>query len=223
MKVIVTGSTRGIGRAISRELCRRGHYYYSFSRWNGIDVSDYECIKKAFEELTQVESPPEALINNAGMVEMGSVVELPPESWEQQFKVNMHGMFYCCKEYVKLLRVKKAPGKIINITSTSGLLTSRPGRSAYAASKAAAISFSLSLAEELRPYGIKVYCIAPGACATDLRRQIYPDDDFSKMMQPEQLARFIVDLLEGGEMLDGQVIQATGTGGGINENLRHSI
>lgn len=203
-KVIVTGSERGIGKAIARELCNRGHYYYGFSRWNDIDVTDYACIKKAFDAFEGFD-PPEALINNAGVVELGSLLELTPEAWQRQFAVNLHGMFYCCKEYARV--VKNTGGKIINIASTAGL-GPRPGRSAYAASKAAVINFSLSIAEELKPYGIKVYCIAPGACATDLRRQISPDDDFQNMMQPEELARFIVDIVEGGEMLDGQVILA---------------
>ncbi len=203
MKVIVTGSERGIGKEIARELCSRGHYYYGFSRWHDIDVSDYECIKEAFDGLA--DEPPEALINNAGIVELGSVLELTPEAWQRQFDVNLNGVFYCSKEYARI--AKDRGGKIINIASTAGL-GARPGRSAYSASKAAVINFSLSIAEELRPYGIKVYCIAPGACATDLRRQIAPDDDFRNMMQPEELAKFVVDIAEGGEMLDGQVIQA---------------
>jgi len=211
MLPIITGSSRGIGKHIAREFSKRGHYYYGLSRWNNVDVSSYESVKKDFECFhLPGQHAPEVLINNAGVVELGSVLELSPEDWEKQFAVNMHGVFYCCKEYVKLLRAKNKPGKIINISSTSGLLTPRPGRSAYAASKAAVTSFSLSLAEEVRPYGIKVYCIAPGACNTDLRRKIYPDDDFENMMQPEELAKFIVDIAEGGAMLDNQVIVARG-------------
>lgn len=202
MRVIVTGSERGIGKEIARELCQRGHYCYGFSRWNDIDVSDDKCIANVFDKLSM--SPPEALINNAGVVEMGSVLELTPEAWRRQIDVNLNGVFYCSKEYARI--AKGTGGKIINIASTAGL-GPRPGRSAYAASKAAVINFSLSLTEELRPYGIKVYCIAPGACNTDLRHQINPDDDFENMMQPEELARFVVDIVEGGEMLDGQVIQ----------------
>ena len=205
MKVIVTGSERGIGKEIARELCRRGHYYYGFSRFNDIDVTDYECIKKAFNELQ--DNPPEALVNNAGVIELGSVLELTPEAWKKQFAVNLNGVFYCTKEYVRI--AKNTGGKIINIASTAGL-GARPGRSAYAASKAAVINFSLSMAEELRPYGIRVYCIAPGAVNTDMRRQIAPDDDFENMMQPEELARFIVDIIEDGKMLDNQVIIALG-------------
>ena len=203
MHVIVTGSERGIGKEIARELCRRGHYYYGFSRWNDVDVSDDKCIANVFDKLSM--SPPEALINNAGVVEMGSVLELTPEAWRRQIDVNLNGVFYCSKEYARI--AKRTGGKIINIASTSGM-GPRPGRSAYAASKAGVISLSLSLAEELRPYGIKVYCIAPGACDTDLRHKINPDDDFDNMMKPYELANFVADIVEDGYMLDGQVIQA---------------
>ena len=202
MHAIVTGSERGIGKAIARELCKRGHYYYGFSRFNDVDVSDPEIVRKAFDELERF--PPEALINNAGVVEMGGVLELTPEAWRRQFAVNLDGVFYCTREYVRI--AKERGGKIINIASTAGL-GPRPGRSAYSASKAAVINFSLSMSEELRPYGIKVYCVAPGACATDMRRIIAPDDDFETMMKPEDLAQFVVDLVEGGDVLDGQVIQ----------------
>ena len=205
MKVIVTGSERGIGKAIARELCRRGHFYYGFSRFNDIDVSDYSCIQTAFNELAG--EPPEAIINNAGIVELGSILEITPEAWKRQFDINLNGVFYCTKEYARI--TKDTGGKIINIASTAGL-GARPGRSAYAASKAAVINFSLSMSEELRPYGIKVYCIAPGACNTDMRHQIAPDDDFENMLQPEELAKLIVDIVEGGNMLDNQVIIAKG-------------
>lgn len=203
MKVIVTGSTRGIGKEIARELCKRGHYYYGFSKWNDIDISSYSSIKNAFDELEH--RPPEALVNNAGIVEMGSILELTPGAWQRQINTNLNGVFYCCKEYARI--AKDRGGKIINIASTAGL-GPRPGRSAYAASKAAVINFSLSIAEELRPYGIKVYCIAPGAVATDLRKQIAPDEDFETIMQPGELAEFVVDIIEDGQMLDNQVIQA---------------
>jgi NAD(P)-dependent dehydrogenase (short-subunit alcohol dehydrogenase family) len=207
MRAIVTGSERGIGKAIARELCRRGHGYYAFSRFYDIDVSSYESVRQAFDKFA--DEPINVLINNAGVVEMGTVLELTPEQWRRQFATNLDGVFYCTKEYVRIVKDRGQGGKIINIASTAGL-GARPGRSAYAASKAAVINFSLSMSEELKPYGIKVYCIAPGACATDMRRIIAPDDDFKSMMQPHELARFVVDIAEHGDMLDGQVIQARG-------------
>lgn len=205
MKVVVTGSERGIGKATARELCHRGHYFYAFSRWNDVDVSDYSCIQEVFNSLSP--EPPDALVNNAGIVRMGSIFELTPEEWKEQMSVNLDGVFYCIKEYAKIAR--HCGGKIVNIASTAGQ-GARPGRAGYAASKAAVINLSLSMAEELAPYGIKVYCVALGACNTDLRREIAPDDDFENMLQPEQVAEFVVDLIEDGNMLDNQVLELKG-------------
>jgi len=205
MKIVITGSGRGIGKELAREACKRGHYYYGFSRWDNIDVTDYECVRKAFDALK--EDPPEVLINNAGIAEIGSVLEMSPDKWKAQFDVNVHGVFYCCKEYIRIC--KNVGGKIINIASTAGL-SARPGRAGYAASKAAVINFSLSLAEEVKDYGIKVYCIAPGAVNTDLRHKIAPDDDFENMLQPGELAKTVIDIVENGALLDNQILLMRG-------------
>jgi len=207
MNAIVTGAGRGIGKAIAKELTVRGHNCQMLNRSYGCDITDYEAVMDAIRSRVEL---PDVLINNAGIVELGTILEMTPEAWRKQFAVNVEGLVWCCHHFIKAVRGRKDNAKIINIASTSGMLTPRPGRSAYAASKAAVISLSLSLAEELRPDGIKVYCVAPGACNTDLRRQIYPDDDFENMMQPEELARFVVDIAENGYMLDNQVIIAKG-------------
>lgn len=203
MKAIITGSNRGIGRAIASELSRRGHFYYGFSRWNDVDISNYESVKNAFETMIPEEDVPEALINNAGIIRLGSVLELNVEDWVEQVNVNLNGVFYCCKEYARI--AKQKGGKIINIASTAGL-SARPGRSCYSATKAAVINFSLSLAEELQDYNIQVYCICPGAVNTDLRKQVNPDDDFMNMLQPEDVAKFVADIVEGGKYLDNQCL-----------------
>jgi 3-oxoacyl-[acyl-carrier protein] reductase len=201
MRTIITGSSDGIGKQIAREVCRRGGFYYPISRWSGVDVSNYESVKAYFEEIK--DEPIDALINNAGIIYPGSILELSENHWQEQINTNLNGVFYCCKEFIKMNKDKG--GKIINIASTAGL-GARPGRSAYAASKAAVISFSLSLAEEVKDWGFKVYCVSPGACNTKLRKQIAPDDDFKNMLQPEEIASFIVDLVENGFWLDNQNI-----------------
>ena len=206
MNAIITGASRGIGKALANELTDRGHSCQTLSRSCGCDITNHSAVKAAIENRTEL---PDVLINNAGIVELGTILEMDPEAWRHQFAVNVEGLVWCCQHFVRAVRGKKE-AKIINIASTSGMLTPRPGRSAYAASKAAVISLSLSLAEELRPDGIKVYCIAPGACNTNLRRQIYPDDDFENMMQPTELAKFIADVAENGYMLDNQVIIVKG-------------
>jgi len=201
MKAIITGSSRGIGAAIAKEFSRRGHFYYGFSRWNDVDVSSYESIQEAFETMIPNDDIPEVLVNNAGIIKLGSILELDVEDWQEQINVNLNGVFYCCKEYARI--AKKRGGKIINIASTAGM-SARPGRSCYSATKAAVINFSQSISEELKDYNIQVYCVCPGAVNTDLRKQVNPDDDFIDMLQPMDVAKFVVDIAEGGKYLDNQ-------------------
>ncbi len=203
--IIVTGSSRGIGSAIAKKWCmnHRDNFYYGISRWNEFDVSKKDVLDNL---LNSIEDNPIALVNNAGIIDMGSIVELSYESWTRQFDVNVHGVFNCSKAYVNFCIAKKIKGKIINIASTAGL-SARPGRSAYSATKAAIINFSLSMAEELRDYGIKVYCVCPGAIDTDMRRYINPDDDFENMLKPSDIADFVCDLINDGKHLDNQILK----------------
>jgi 3-oxoacyl-[acyl-carrier protein] reductase len=98
------------------------------------------------------------------------------------------------------------PSKILNVASTAAT-TSRPGWLAYASSKAAVVSMSSTLADELAGTGIKVYTISPGRCATELRRVLAPEEDLSTIMQPSQVADVIATLVDDNEStLDGQNI-----------------
>ena len=203
--IIITGTSRGIGKTIVKHWSGfkgmdSNKLYFSIHKNNDIKYVD-ESIKEAFKI-----DMPIALINNAGIIKLGNVLELSPESWKKQFDVNMNGMFNCSKIYAKLCIENNIPGKIINICSTAGL-GARPGYSAYSASKAAAINFSLSLSKELKQYGIKVYCVCPGAVDTDMRHYINPDDDFENMMKPYDVANFVIDLIEDGSYLDGQILE----------------
>ena len=108
------------------------------------------------------------------------------------------------RECVKYM--KTSGGKILNVASTAGM-TPRPGWLSYASSKAALISMSQTLTEELAEYNIKVYCISPGRCATDLRKKLAPDEDPTTIMQPEEVAEIIRRLIDPDEAcLDGQNI-----------------
>jgi 3-oxoacyl-[acyl-carrier protein] reductase len=102
--------------------------------------------------------------------------------------------------------MRRRPGKILNVASTAGI-SARPGWLAYASSKAAVVSLSMTLAEELAGTGIKVYTISPGRCATELRRLLAPEEDQSTIMQPSQVAEVIAKLMDDAETtLDGQNI-----------------
>lgn len=208
--IIITGSNRGIGNAIAKEWAKRNNdnCYYGFTRWNDLDVTDINSIKHFFKILKNTidYQEPIALINNAAIVESGTILELSNESWQNQFNVNVNGVFNCCKEYIKFCIENNIKGKIFNIASTAGL-GGRPGRAAYAATKAAIINFSFSLAEELKLYEIKVYIVCPGAVDTDMRHYLVPDDNFDNMMKPEEVGTFVCDLIEDGKYLDNQILE----------------
>jgi short-subunit dehydrogenase len=214
--IIVTGASRGIGHEITKkwfDSSRNNETRISFtiSRNENNDITNYENMKSFIYECFSdknynYKEKPIALVNNAGIIELGNILELSTELWKKQFDVNINGMFNCSKAYAEACIKNKVKGKIINICSTAGL-GARPGYSAYAASKAAAINFSLSLSKELKQYGIKVYCVCPGACDTDMRHYTNPDDDFENMMKPYDVANFVIDLIEDGEYLDGQILE----------------
>jgi 3-oxoacyl-[acyl-carrier protein] reductase len=150
---------------------------------------------------------PIALINNAGIIKLGTIMELSYDDWMKQINTNLNGVFNCSKAYIEnCIRCGFLRAKIINIASTAGL-GARPGYSAYSASKAAVINFSLSISEELKQYGIKVYCVCPGAVDTSLRHKINPDDDFDNMMKPIEVGKFVCDLIDKGDYLDNQVLK----------------
>lgn len=102
--------------------------------------------------------------------------------------------------------MKNKGGKILNIASTAGM-TPRPGWLSYSSSKAAVISMSQTLTDELVEYGIKVYCVSPGRCATKFRKRLAPNEDPTTIMQPEEVAEVICNLIsDNGNCLDGQNI-----------------
>lgn len=199
---VVTGASSGIGAAIYHKLKQKYEVKGISRRGPDItaNITNPEQVEAAFNSILRNSGVPKILINCAGFVEPKTIMEMTPQEWDYTLKVNLTGVFLCTRE---LLRHNKSGGKIINIASTSGQRAS-PGWAAYAAAKAAVINFSLSMSEELRPYGIKVYCVSPGRCATGLRRKLVPDEDQSRIMQPEEVADFVYYLAEHDNILDNQ-------------------
>lgn len=208
--IIVTGSSRGIGAAIAKEWCKRGekNLYYQISRWSDFDISDFKQFEEFMKDFYNFseEYYPIALINNAAIAVQGSILETDMNIVEKQFNINFNAIVNTTKEYTKFCINKKIKGKIVNIASTAGL-GARPGRAIYAATKAALINFSLSMSEELKPYGIKIYIVCPGAVNTDMRHELEPDDDFKNMLQPHEVGKFICNLIESDNLLNGQILE----------------
>ena len=222
---IITGPGSGIGRATAIQLARRG-YYDSFAllgrnaeeiqrtmqemrKYNGsvrffqIDFSSPEAIPTLIQDIHESMGEIVALYNIAGYTDPQPLLTTSLESFDQTFRVNVYSPFLLMRECVKYM---KRGGKILNVASTAGM-TPRPGWLSYASSKAALISMSQTLTEELSEYGIMVYCVSPGRCATKLRRRLAPDEDPSTIMQPHEVAEVICNLMDPKERcLDGQNI-----------------
>ena len=222
---IITGASRGIGRETAIKLSKKksNGIYVLLARdiiqlnetkklmdshseiiTKEIDLSDSNQIVEFIRYIGNKFGRIDFLVNIAGYVNPKSLLETSIEDFELTYKINIFSVFVLTKEVVRFM--KKGGGKILNVASTAGL-SSRPGWSAYASSKAAVISFTKTMSDELEEYGIKNYVISPGRCATDLRKLLAPEEDPDTIMQPQEVAQIISNLLgKKGDNLDGQNI-----------------
>ncbi len=191
MKVcIVTGASSGIGLAIATYLGQKGHHVYGISRsaysdpWIKhiqADVTDLNQLKKAYQEIYEIEGRIDVLINNAGMGISGSIEETETDDVQKMFDVNFMGVFHSVKAALPWMRLTKE-GQIYNISSVAGVL-SIPFQSFYSASKAAINALSDALHTEVSPYGIQVCAVMPGDIKTGFtknRRKNKMDSDIYK-------------------------------------------
>jgi 3-oxoacyl-[acyl-carrier protein] reductase len=223
---IVTGASQGIGRAtairLSREpdvtgvaLVARNAEKLAATRdamdLAGTEVALYEYdlanlegIPGLVDEIHRRFGRLDLLCNIAGYAEPSALLDTTNENVARTFSINVMAMIVLTREAVR--HMQRHAGKILNVASTAGI-SSRPGWVAYAASKAAVVSLSATLSDELAGTGIKVYAISPGRCATELRQLLAPEEDMSTIMQPEEVADVIAKLLDDSEqILDGQNI-----------------
>ena len=222
---IVTGASQGIGQAAAIKLSdepgvnnivllarNEKNLLETKSRMNPkvnakvipCDLSDFDMIPDLIKSIYDEFGSIDGLINCAGYVDPQSLLDTTNDNFIKTYNVNVVSMFVIIRECVKYM--KGHPSKILNVASTAGI-TPRPGWLAYASSKAAVVSMSKTLTDELAEYGIKVYCISPGRCATALRRKLAPEEDPTTIMQPEHVAEVIATLMSEDETcLDGQNI-----------------
>ncbi|MCS7185082.1 MAG: SDR family oxidoreductase [bacterium] len=217
---VITGGTRGIGRALI-EVMYLDYKIATCAR----DVEALEKLKLEFpevfievcdvSELNQVSrfirhtieylGVPYILINNAGILgEMSEVVSYDEILWRKVIDVNLNGVFYVTKGFLKYM-LEKNEGIIVNIT-TGVARNIRPKWGAYAISKYAIEGFTKLLAEELKNTSIKVYAINPGRTRTYMRKKAYPFEDPMTLPEPKVVARKIVESISNANELHGSSI-----------------
>jgi len=183
--VLVTGGTRGIGRAIAERFKSLRSVVYitgtseertkSVAKEIGVngvkmDVTDREEVKRVVSEILEKEGGIDVLINNAGVTRDSLFLRMKDEDWDAVIDTNLNGVYNVTRAVVPSM-VKKRSGNIINISSVVGF-TGNVGQVNYSSTKSALIGFTKSLAKELGGRGIRVNCIAPGYITTDMTKKI---------------------------------------------------
>jgi 3-oxoacyl-[acyl-carrier protein] reductase len=213
---IVTGASRGIGRAIALELATHGAYiivnYASSSRAAEAiveeitsaggqalalqaDVSQAEQVDALFNSVMEKCDRIDILVNNAGITRDTLLLRMKLEDWQAVIDLNLTGVFLCTRAASKIM-LKQRSGRIINITSVAGQM-GNPGQANYSAAKAGVIGFTKTVAKELASRGITVNAVAPGFIATDMTSKLSNTEEILKFIplnrygQPEEVAGMV--------------------------------
>lgn len=235
---LVTGASRGIGRAIALKLADRGAVVlvnYNGSRERalevaeeiaekggmaeavGCDVSDFAACGSMIEELIKKYGHIDILVNNAGITRDSLILRMKEEEFDQVVNTNLKGAFNTIRHLSRQL-LKQKSGKIINISSVSGVL-GNAGQANYSASKAGVIGLTKSVARELASRGICVNAVAPGFVATEMTERM-PEKTreaavsmvpMGRMGKPEDIAELVTFLAgSGADYITGQVLCVDG-------------
>ena len=216
---LITGASSGFGRALAKAALAAGNIVIGTVRNHPakveieglhanhahgvlLDVSDFDSIDAAINEVAQRVGPIDVLVNSAGYGHEGILEESPLEELRRQFDVNVFGAVAMIKAVLPSMRIRRT-GHIVNITSMAGLVTF-PGISYYCGSKFALEGISEALEQEVRSFGIKVTAVAPGAFRTDwagrsMVRTEHSIDDYDTVFAPIRRARLAKDGKQPGD------------------------
>lgn len=237
--VLITGASRGIGRAALIELSRRGYNVIGVCLNNkeellkateeaasfgvkalgipNLNVGDYEqCKAGIYDYIHDRKISADYIVNNAGISHIGLLQDMSPEEWSSIIAVNLSSVFNICKLFIPDM-LKKGCGKIINISSVWGN-TGASCEVAYSAAKGGINSFTRALAKELAPSDIQVNAIAFGAIDTEMNNHLSSEEKhmlegeipMGRMGTAEEAAKLIADTIEMPKYVTGQIITMDG-------------
>ena len=232
---LVTGATRGIGKAIAQELAEAGHTVVGtatsdagadtisthLAEWGGmgirLDVSDSEAVKAAVVMITERYGAPTILVNNAGITRDNLMMRMKGDEWADVIGTNLSPLFTVSKACLRGM-TKARWGRIVNISSVVAQM-GNAGQANYAASKAGAEGMSRAMAKELGSRAVTVNCVAPGFIDTDMTK-VLTDDQRSLMLgqiplgrlgEPEEIAKVVAFLAsDSGAYITGETIHVNG-------------
>lgn len=232
---LVTGGSRGIGLAISRELAEAGAAVAVVAR-NGeraadvagqlpgeghagyaCDVADGEQVKATVAAVQEAQGPVAILVNNAGITRDNILLRMKDEEWDQVLEVNLKGAFNLIRAVTRGM-MKRRDGVIVNVSSVVGLM-GNPGQSNYSASKAGLLGLTKSVARELASRGVRCNAVAPGYIETDMTSDLTEEQTrtlresipLDRLGHPEDISG-VVRFLAGpwGRYITGQVLAVDG-------------
>lgn len=232
--VLVTGASRGIGKAIAGRFAKEHYSVYMTCKnhieileqqareWSACyevpciayqcDMGDVQQVSALMKKLPDID----IVINNAGISYIGLITDMTNEEWMTILNTNLSALFWVCRDAAKGM-IKKHQGKIINISSVWGNVGASM-EVAYSASKGGINSFTKALAKELGPSNIQVNAVACGMIDTDMN-SCFSDEDMEALIQeipadrigkPEEVAKLVYMICEGNDYLTGQIITLDG-------------
>jgi 3-oxoacyl-[acyl-carrier protein] reductase len=182
---LVTGSSRGIGKAIAERLEQDGAVVISHSS-KMFDVADKQSVEKGCKKIVQKYGHVDILVNNAGIVRNSLFTKMTFDDWDRVLKTNLYGPFWVTKMLLPAMTENRW-GRVINLSSISGIRGDF-GQTNYSASKAGIIGFTKSLAKEVARYNITVNAIVPGLVDTDILNDV-PEKYMSTMLSEIPMGR----------------------------------
>ena len=211
--ILVTGSSRGIGKDICRTLAKEGAHIVATARNKELlealkkeiktfggsatvipaDLSIESDVFNIFAEIKSKFGKLDVLVNNAGIGLFGRIVDFSMEDFDSVMRLNLRALFQCCREALKMM-LPARKGYIINISSVVGI-KGYPNHSAYTASKHGVMGLTKSLAAEVQEYGINVSVILPGGVDTDFIEAARPDLDKSILIPTSDISKIVLFML----------------------------